>query len=114
MTIQIPHLLLIKGSIAVAVAFAATVTLAAKPIAAALTRKPLKEPEELVGLIAFTDVNEVNAKFGRANLDHDGQDYTLQVRSRGEIISPRFTKVKLESYDSNTDTFTVTKVETIA
>ena len=111
MTIQIPHLLLIKGSIAVAVAFAATVTIAAKPIAAALKRKPLKEPEELVGLIALTDVSEVTAKFGRANLDHDGQDYTLQVRSQGETISPRFTKVKLDSYDASSDTFTVTRFE---
>lgn len=111
MTIQIPHLLLIKGSIAVAVAFAATVTLAAKPIAAALTRKPLKEPRELIGLVAVTDVNEVTPNFGRANLEYEGQDYTLQVRSQRDIISPRFSRVTLDSYDENTNTFTVTAVE---
>lgn len=106
-------LLLLKGA-------AALIALVAGPLALkALTKSGSGflytanvPPEELLGKVAVTDVNVVTATFGRAFLVLDAREHVLQIRSRdGREITPRGTRVLLESFDPDHGYFLVSRVE---
>lgn len=104
-------MLLLKGA-------AAVIALVAGPLAFRALTKPgflytaSVPPEELVGKVAVTDVNVVTATFGRAFLVLDARDHVLQIRSKdGREITPRGTRVLLESFDPEKGYFLVSRVE---
>lgn len=111
-TIAIAPLLLLKGA-------AALVALVAAPFAVKAMTKPNSRfvytanvpPEELVGRVVVTDVNVVTETFGRAFLTLDAQEHVLQVRTTGEEISPRGTRVRLDKFVEDQGVFLVSRVD---
>lgn len=103
-----------KGAIAL-VAFVATipaVRLLAEPLKRLLFEQTRDwEPEDLKGLVGFTDVSEVTQSFGRAIVPNKEQEHVVEVRSRGDVIGPRGVKVILLEFESSGEFFWVKKVE---
>ena len=103
-----------KGAIAL-VAFAATipaVRLLAEPLKKLLFEQTRDwEPEDLRGLIAYTDVSEVTRSFGRAIVPNKEQEHVVEVRSRSGVIGPRGAKVVLLEFEPLGEFFWVEKVD---
>jgi hypothetical protein len=102
-----------KGAAAV-LAFAATIP--AVRVLSGQLRRLLElpqewDPERLKGKIGITDVGEVRNDFGRALVPDGDQEHVVEVRSKGQAITPRGVKVLLVDFDSGGCFFWVEKFD---